>query len=1389
MSSIKNNQNMMNMEELSQLYLDNIPIYAENKNENLEMEIKFGTGNNMERISHLDYENVIKRILSSGFKHLNNNSSDTLLRIFTNKLRTEIKGIGAVSSYCKTNKLPKDALIINKTMLQNNSRVFVDDFNFSASINKEVEYNKNSIEYNDLISKWDNINKGFRYINRHSFIHDDYPLRIDLSIVKEKININDNIKNFVDADLMTLKDKYEIEIEILNDVIMSNENKYKLGNELYKIIKKAIMLVLSGIQKTNYPISKTEKNKVLNDYMKLINKDFNNEKITSRNFIGPSSFTLQIQNIVNDTENFNIRKNYTVTDKADGERKLLFINKENKIYFIDTNMNVQFTGSKLNIDAANTLLDGELIIHNKKKEFINLFMAFDIYFMKNEEYRMYPFISKEKQSKSRLVLLNEIVNIIKSNIVSLGNNNKFRLSTKSFKIGTEEESIFKQCKNILDNEKNGLYEYEIDGLIFTPANYAVGMDDEISEYKPMKFKKAWESSFKWKPSEFNTIDFLFRTEKDTKKNDLIKTIYTSGLNTETSESIIEYKSGKLYVGYNEKYNPCEMLLSGSYKYNTFKDEYKALQFNPTNPVDKDAGICNIKLTKDLSGEKRMFTEENDVIEDNMIIEFRYDLSADKEWRWIPLRVRYDKTIDYRTNGRNFGNDFKVANSNWYSIHNPITIKMITTGKNTDDSEILTNQITDSTVYYKGDKSSIDTKQMREFHNKHVKKYLIQSYSKLDDTLIDLAVGKAGDLHKWIGSKLKFVMGIDISPDNIYNLTDGACARYIETYKTYRKRMPSAVFIVGDTSKLISSGDAFTNEKDKMIVKSLFGKIKKNEELGKLISQNYSVVKDGFDICSIQFAIHYMFKNINTLKNLLSNVSDSTKEGGYFIGTCFDGEKIFKLLKNKEKGENITYSNKNTQKKIWSITKQYDSDNFKDNETSLGYRIDIYQDTINETFSEYLVNYTYLKNMLKNYGFTEVKQGMFEDLYDDKTHNLSDVEKKISFLNRYFVFKKINNVNTSDVNNSIKIKDNVYEIKNIEEQDEKNNSEEIIQLDTDKMKQSKYSVTTIIPGQFKRVLDNNSSDRLKYTFLNIFKRAFNMTNPRERELYVKIEKSFKKDVEKGLDDATIYNNLNKYMNDIYYKEFGLPNILNDGRSKSRVDDIVKIFSNLNTSSTINNYIDFGCGEANITSAVSNAIGATNVIGMDIKEPKVVDGFKFIKLDQNTTKVPAENNSTELITCFMVLHHLRQPEEYIKEFYRTLKNGGLLIIREHDIDGEKDSDGKQFLDMLHGFYELVWSETGKQENPNHTNDYFANYKGRETWTNMIENNGFKRLDDNELNKIYESAVVNRKYSSRSKIINPFYYYYAVYKKKEEQPKVNVENIENIPLKKKLISRKKL
>ena len=67
-------------------------------------------------------------------------------------------------------------------------------------------------------------------------------------------------------------------------------------------------------------------------------------------------------------------------------------------------------------------------------------------------------------------------------------------------------------------------------------------------------------------------------------------------------------------------------------------------------------------------------------------------------------------------------------------------------------------VDDNEIYYK--KRNTDeniTKSLRDFHNKYVKSLLIRTTSMPDNILIDMSVGRGGDIYKWIESRLKFVL--------------------------------------------------------------------------------------------------------------------------------------------------------------------------------------------------------------------------------------------------------------------------------------------------------------------------------------------------------------------------------------------------------------------------------------------------------------------------------------------------------------------------------------------------------------------------------------------------------------------------------------------------------
>ena len=1064
-------------------------------NGSLELEVRFGTRNlkHVASITKINFDNVIKTLLSAGYVmektdaytlKINSEVMDAITgKPSMSNIRTEIAGLHNIQLYCKTNSLDKvHPIFVQKTAFQRDDGDNVpplnfDDFNFRLSLQKEKQFAESSTTAKTVVDPWRRSRKTFRYINRSTFRNPDMPFVVDLSIVKESrrdygaSNGGSNmipVHTFAESQVTESQPKYEIEIEMLNDAV-GQGTAFNSARKLADALRACIKTVMSGLQGTNYPVGLAERAEVADNYMQLLHPERDRElrerkendkpgkPLLPKQFIGPSSYTLQLQNIVPVNANCtipNVRNNYTVTDKADGARKLLFVSSSGRMYLIDTNMSVQFTGAQCGNDKLfNTLLDGEHIMHDKVGRFINLFAAFDAYYISGKDVRALHFVPPSAEapiSKFRLPLLVEAVTELKARSIVRGAATcPIRIEYKKFKYTGQDQSIFQCCATLMSQIDSNSYEYTTDGMIFTPADAPVG-GEAGGEAAGPKTKITWPMSFKWKPTEANTIDFLATTVKDSNGQPKITSIYTDGINVSKLDQIVQYKTLTLRVGFDEKkhgyLNPCEDVIQGKLPARkgadrgaASEDSYKPAPFYPTNPYDPDAHICNVILRADAAGNRGMIlTAENEVIEDGCIIECAYNAgAADPRFRWVPLRVRTDKTAEYRSGQKNYGNAYHVANSNWHTIHNPITQKMLTTGADIPD------ELADDDVYYNRVTASGDTttRGLRDFHNLVVKRALIGGVSKRGNTLIDFAVGKGGDLPKWIHSQLSFVFGIDISKDNIQNQLDGACARYLDYCKRF-SIMPAALFVQGNSALNIKSGAGISGEKYKQIVKAVFGDGPKDKALlGEGVYREYGKAENGFNVSSCQFAIHYMFETRANVCNFLRNVCECTAVGGYFIGTTYDGATMFDALKPYEVGDGISVMHKG--KRVWQVTKAYTATEFPDDETCVGCAIDVYQESINKTFREYLVNFNYLKRLMTNFGFEVVQRddalkdlglpdgtGMFEQLHVQMMSRLKqtpslasdlgdapdmrDYERRISFYNRYFVFKKVRSIDNAEL---------------------------------------------------------------------------------------------------------------------------------------------------------------------------------------------------------------------------------------------------------------------------------------------------------------------------------------------------------------------------------------
>ena len=388
---------------------------------------------------------------------------------------------------------------------------------------------------------------------------------------------------------------------------------------------------------------------------------------------------------------------------------------------------------------------------------------------------------------------------------------------------------------------------------------------------------------------------------------------------------------------------------------------------------------------------------------------------------------YSSHEDIRQPNINFGNHHDIANKIWRTIYNPVTQEMITTGNNiptiSDEEQKYYNRDV------KRDKSI--SLSMQDFHNKVIKnRILLGSVSNelkktnAEISLLDLACGKGGDIAKWRDNNIDTCVGIDYISNNIDDSRDGACSRY-QFYKSQAedqgKKIPKAYFLVGDVARPMKDNKFITNSQYSTLANNLWFP---NDKL----TTNFQVNK--FDIVSVMFALHYFFRSESVLDQFIENVANNVKQGGYFIGCCFNGSKIFESLKDTPKGGSIDKFKNG--RLMWKIVRNYRQNKFNNDESSVGMSIKVYISSINQIIEEFLVNFDYLKEKLAKYNIVPVTGqelndldlgnnnsesiGSFEDVFKSKSNNpiiskiisninLSPQEKDLSFMFNYFIFKR------------------------------------------------------------------------------------------------------------------------------------------------------------------------------------------------------------------------------------------------------------------------------------------------------------------------------------------------------------------------------------------------
>ena len=1041
-----------------------------------ELEVTFNKEGGMDADSFLK---IIRRLKERGFEEVNPNSDEKLNILCESGLRFTMNSFEDIQDYCNDNKLnDKGWLAIVKKKIEKRGpedkfRDTVDINEYGIRIKTREENDRGNSDaaalHQDVekaFEGWANLNKAFRLIKRWSFKKNG--VQFDLSMVRSTSSGRAGynwVKTFNEEKFARNPPAYEIEVELLREDLTDTEkttidatssreqrDKETMGVYLNRLIS-GIGEVLRGIQQNSILIQRSTKRSVISEYLKVAELP-----TATPEFRGVKPRTLLLEHMRSERTDGqpNIRDGYNVTDKADGLRVHAFINSEGDLYMIDMALNVYATGLRQKA-CANSLLDGEWVTRRKGEEMVtedgvvvhkpgrstNLLLLFDVYYLNKNKVWNLPFYEKPKEGRAeegtRHAALAKFIKEwgTEPEITIKGYEGKRALlldvSAKKFFFGSKDDelSIFKVINDQAFPHNEGRV-YHTDGLIFTPNALPL----------PAKPNSAFMEQLKWKPADENTIDFLVMIEKEFKED---KVHYGKNPTTDL-EPLHGYKRLVLYVSSREDEimnDPRKAVLAKRWtKEKGKRGGYRAVEFSPMNYIDTLASTSYREREVDeLQNMDYVTSELGEIIQDGSIVEMRYEPSNEPGWRWIPMRVRHDKTEKFRKAAGGIGNAVKgtmnaefVANETWNSIYEPITPSMIRKGTEVpEEAEIealvKARQNIPRKMVYSGQRkitalSETYMRPMRDFHNDWIKyQVLLKSVlggEKKKKVLIDMACGKGGDLHKWEKLMPRFVLGIDYAMIDILDKNNGAYNRMLkDILKLGRANVPDIVFVAGDVTTPIITGEAGRTEEEKKMLRTLFGQ-NTGGGVAPYVDELAGVLQNKADVISCMFALHYFFKDKTTFDGFLRNVADCLKVGGYFVGCCFDGGSVFELLREVKTGD--SHVGKQGEETIWTIRKDYEGTELPTTDDGFGKAITVEFASIGLPHQEYLMPWDLLVAKMDTIGCELVKDpvnelglktstNLFSASYEMTKDRKYGLEKfpaiqQFSFMNRWFIFKRV-----------------------------------------------------------------------------------------------------------------------------------------------------------------------------------------------------------------------------------------------------------------------------------------------------------------------------------------------------------------------------------------------
>ena len=881
-------------------------------------------------------------------QNINNLTKETFMKIY--------------DVFSKNNE-PKNEIIldyifkknINKDFFNNDSRnhKYMKKYTYNGSFKKVTE-NFNILDFNpeknNTFQKLEYMLKEKKNQNQKDYVRITHSLEKDLTDFvlnhKDSNKIHKGNKPF---DIIRMKNRYVFDLDENFKLDMTLVKTYtpahlKLKN---KEVEYIVELELKNVGETDEMINNLKKNinNILGSYFDQQEYLMNLKPMNPQTLSKPDLVFLK-------------KYKYTVTDKADGERTFLIFLKD-EIKLINPKTKEQITTYENKTGLFNTIIDGEYL------EKTNEFLGFDILFYgsPNKGYRD----TREFNLEKRLQFLGRVINFYVKKQKDL----KLNIKMKKFYF-----NIFDDAKYIWEN-KDKLFNYELDGLIFTPIEQSY--TDSLSDIK--------KPVFKWKPKlsidvrvEYNNREGFTYFHYNNKQGSTWN-YHTRGLNENLYKNII-----KKDIKHGRWQTTDKAIINNLKEYN--------IGYVTKSKTGKDIIYLGFEgYPNDYSEIKRINTKYD-------IVEYEFDFKLN---RWVAIRLR---TFD------------KEDPNAYMTIKN--IVEVILNYISLDDIYDIKNMsIENIGLLYDFTKDNIKRKNWRIFNN-YVKLKMYNEVSKKINVNyhLELACGKGGDIQKLEKNGYKNILAIDSSKNELYE-KKGYEERllrmgYIKEDYYYKKGDIKFTLVHGDVSKSIKDFKCGLSGEE-------------NEKLKKFF-ENVPEEWKGFDTISIMFSIHYLFgdfvgddkpwnSNKQQLEGLMNNFK-LIKKGGIVFGTYLNGfnmdKKVMEFIHNGDMMYRIEHLHENKKEiknynDIWR-NKKFDTI-LIENEV-WGKDVKIPEPKINKNILNLSMNNFNFHSLLIDNSFEQY----YSEFIKEKNLVLSVNEQKLSFINNVFMYSSfdikefINNVN-------------------------------------------------------------------------------------------------------------------------------------------------------------------------------------------------------------------------------------------------------------------------------------------------------------------------------------------------------------------------------------------